>query len=134
MNFKKLFATVFLLGFMALPIFAANESCRLSPSVYKMMTAEGYNCTEGVCNFMTNYDCSTCCLINTVYNITDWAFLIIMVVAVGMIIWGAFIYLTSGGNPEATASANKRILFAAIGIIVALLAKAAPGIILSIVR
>lgn len=137
MNFKKLFATVFLLGFMALPILAANESCKLSTSVYKMMEEEGYNCTDpavGVCNFITNSDCGTCCLINTIYNVTDWAFLIIMAIAVGMIIWGAFTYLTSAGDVNATAAANKRILFAAIGIVVALLAKAAPGIVLSIVR
>ncbi|HOI60237.1 MAG TPA: pilin [Candidatus Pacearchaeota archaeon] len=132
MNFKKLFATVFLLSFMALPTLAANESCRLSDTVLNMMAEKEYNCQK-TCNFVTNSDCGTCCLINTIYNITDWAFLIIMVVAVGMIIWGAFTYLTSSGEPNAIAAANKKILFAAIGIVVALLAKAVPGIVLSIV-
>lgn len=144
MNFKKIFATLFVLGAIIFPALtlAAENGCRISDDRLDMLRGEDLKCpildgTESFCQYSTtdvNNDCGTCCLLNTVYNVVDWTFLIIIAIAVMMIIWGAFDYLTSGGDTTKLGNANKRILFAAIGIVVALLAKAVPSIVLSIVR
>lgn len=136
MNFKKIFTTVFLLGVMAMPlsaVLAANESCQLSTSVLNMMVSKGYTFCSATCNFVSTPQCGTCCLINTIYNIVDWAFIVIMAVAVGMIVWAAFLYLTSAGDTTKLGQAKDKVLYAAVGIVVALLAKALPGIVLSVV-
>jgi len=141
MNFKKIFATLFVLGAIIFPALtlAAENGCRINADRLEMFRGEGLMCpiNVNICQYSTtdvNNDCGTCCLLNTVYNVVDWTFLIIIAIAVIMIIWGAFDYLTSGGDTTKLGNANKRILFAAIGIVVALLAKAVPSIVLSIVR
>jgi hypothetical protein len=136
MNFKKLFAIIFLLGFVSIPLIALadqTESCIMSDSVLTMMQKRGYTDCSNRCNFVDTPQCGTCCLVNTIYSIADWAFIFIMAAAVIMIILGAADYLKSGGDASALQDANKKIVTAAAAIIIALLAKAVPGIVLSII-
>lgn len=76
---------------------------------------------------------ATCCLFSTINNIVNWIFLIVIAIAVLFIVIAAFMFITSGGSPEKTASARQYILFAAVGIAVALLARAVPAIVRMIV-
>ncbi len=73
-----------------------------------------------------NKDCGMCCLLNGIYNITDWVFVILMAVSSLMIIWGAVLFTTSQGNPDSVSKARQLILFAAVGIAVALFSRAVP--------
>ncbi|MDD3292763.1 MAG: hypothetical protein PHT67_01575 [Candidatus Pacebacteria bacterium] len=75
------------------------------------------------------YDCGLCCLLNSVYTVTDWIFLFLMALSALMIIIGAFNYVTSAGNPEKTKTGRDFIMYAAIGIAIALFAKAIPAIV-----
>jgi hypothetical protein len=67
------------------------------------------------------------CLIATVHYVTNWIFYLIMIIVMVMVLYGAFIFLTSSGDPTKTARATKTITFAVIGLIVALLARAVPS-------
>jgi len=69
------------------------------------------------------------CLLNTIYNVTDWIFIILMLIVVVLIITGAFMFATAGGNPEKTTTARNFILYAIIGLVVALIARAVPTIV-----
>lgn len=55
-------------------------------------------------------------------TITDALLFIVGAVAVIMLIFGGFRYVTSGGDAQAVTSAKNTILYAVIGIVVALLA------------
>lgn len=70
-----------------------------------------------------------CCLLNTLYNVTDWIFIALAAVAGIFVIIGAMTLLTSAGNSERTTSGRNYIMWAAIGLGVAFLAKAIPGIV-----
>ena len=67
-----------------------------------------------------------CCLLNGIYNITDWVFVVLMAISSLMIIWGAVLFTTSSGDPEKTGNARQLIIFAAVGIAVALFSRAVP--------
>ena len=69
------------------------------------------------------------CLLNTVYNVTDWIFILLMLIVVVLIITGAFMFATAGGNPEKTTTARNFILYAIIGLVIALIARAVPTIV-----
>jgi hypothetical protein len=69
------------------------------------------------------------CLRNTLYNITDWIFVILVALAGLMVIIGAFTLLMAAGNPEKVTSGRNYILYAAIGLIVGFLAKAIPNLV-----
>jgi len=138
MNKKILFG--FLLGAMLLSVavaplaFAAEEipeSCAIQN--YDDVIADFAECTDDatkeVCTFTEERPCGLCCLIGGIYFIADWVFAILMLMVMIFILWGAFEILTSAGSEEKFGSGRQRIMFAAIGFAVALLAKAVPGII-----
>ncbi len=56
-------------------------------------------------------------------NITNWVFIIGLVIAPIMIIVAAFIFLTSGANPSQMSTAKKIVLWTVIGLIVILIAR-----------
>ena len=66
-----------------------------------------------------------------IVTVMFWAF---MIVAVIMGIWSAFLYLTSGGDSEKVKTATKSLTYAAIAIVVAILANSFPLIVGSIFR
>lgn len=72
-------------------------------------------------------DWAVICMLHTVQYVTNWIFYIIMIVVGIMILYAAFIYLTSQGNPEGPQKANKLITYAIIGLVIALLARAIPA-------
>ncbi len=67
-------------------------------------------------------------------SIVSWMFFILSALCTIMILWGAFLYLTAGDDTEKVHTATKTITYAAIGILVALLAKALPQTIANIFR
>lgn len=54
-------------------------------------------------------------------TIIQWLYYILFIVATLMIIWAAFLYVTSKGDPTKTKTAKSMIVYAIIGMIVALL-------------
>lgn len=58
-----------------------------------------------------------------IQRIINWAFALLLILAVAFIIWAAFLYLTSGGNEEKTGTAKKYIYAAVVAIIIAALAR-----------
>jgi len=70
-----------------------------------------------------------CCLLNSVYTITDWIFIFLMAISALMIIMGAIKFTTAGGNPDSIKQGRDYIMYAAIGIAIALFARAIPSIV-----
>ncbi len=112
-------------------IFADVDGCNIGDSnATKINSALGITCptANGVCSY-TEDQCGICCVMNTVYNITTWAFVILMAISSLMIIWGAVLFTTSSGDPDKTGRARQLIIYAAVGIVVALFAQAVPLIV-----
>lgn len=65
-------------------------------------------------------------VLQTVCTVFAWAFYFLIVFAVIFVIVAAFKYLTAAGDPEKVKSAGSTLLYAAIAIGVALLARAVP--------
>ena len=80
----------------------------------------------------TTKTCGVCCVMDTVYTVTDWIFVFVVTLVIIFILWGAFQLLTAAGNPEKVKSGRDFIVFACIGMLVALLAKAIPWIVRNI--
>ena len=94
----------------------------------------GLDCelTEGVCIFGDG-DCPTCCILNSLYNVTDVIFFILLGIATIYVILGAMNLLMSAGDPSKVASGRNHIVYAMIGLLFAFLARAIPAIVKSIV-
>jgi hypothetical protein len=68
-------------------------------------------------------------ILNDLCVVFAWMFYFLIVVAVIFVIWAAFKYLLAGGDPEKVKAAGATLLYAAVAIGVALLAKAIPLVI-----
>ena len=66
-------------------------------------------------------------------NITNWMFTVFMILAVVFILLAAYKYLFSGGGEE-VAKAHKMILYSAVAVAVAILARGIIHIVESIVK
>ena len=69
------------------------------------------------------------CIINKVCGIFGYLFVILIVLAVIFVLFAAFKYLTAGGEQEKVSEANKQLIYAAVAVAVALLAKGLPLIV-----
>ena len=67
-----------------------------------------------------------------VCNILNWLYTFSLIIGVIMILIAAFQYITSNGNTEKVDNATKSILFAIVGIAIAILAKGVPFIVGSV--
>ncbi len=69
------------------------------------------------------------CLLNTVYTVTNWIFYILTLLAILMIVYGGFVYITAAGDPAKATKAKGILTFAIIGLAIALLAKFIPTLV-----
>ncbi len=83
----------------------------------------------GVCLFATTPQCGICCLLQTLYNVTDWIFVILVSIAGLFVILGAMNLIMSAGDPSKVTSGRQYVMYAVIGLIVGLLARAIPAIV-----
>ncbi len=68
-------------------------------------------------------------MMNVIYSVTNWVFFLLTILAVLMIIYGGFIYITAAGDPAKATKAKGILTFAVIGLAIALLAKFIPSLV-----
>ena len=65
--------------------------------------------------------------ISVVEGLTNWLFVILLVFAVIFIVLAGFQFIAGGGDPQQVAQARTKLIWAAVGIAVALLARGIPA-------
>jgi hypothetical protein len=68
------------------------------------------------------------CALNVIYTIVNWIFLFLVIVAIALVLMGAWDIMQSG-DPAKTVSGRNKILVAALGLLVAFAAKAVPSLV-----
>ena len=92
--------------------------------------AIGYLCDPTVTG---NEDCGMCCLLNVVYVVTNWIFYLMMIAVVILFVVAGAKYMMSSGDTEKTKSAKNTMIYAIIGLVIALIAKLVPSVVKLIV-
>ena len=72
-------------------------------------------------------------LVGLVQSLTNWLFVGFLLTAVVFVIMAAFQFLTGGGDPVSTGAARKKLMWAAIAVIIAVLARAVPLVVQKII-
>ncbi len=73
-------------------------------------------------------------LITLIENIAAWFQNIVLVIAIIMIMYAGFLWITSGGSEDKIASARKTLLWGLVGIAVVLFAYLAQSFVVSILQ
>lgn len=88
-------------------------------------------CAGGVTAVTKNW--GTCCIVDTIYNVTDWVFYVFLIGIALVVIMAGYFFLTSGGDPNKLRSAQSLLLYAGVGLTLAVLSRIVPAIIKQIV-
>jgi len=132
---KKNLISLTLIGFLAAALLIPVGVLGLtgSPGGCEITRSVGVTeCTLGTCSFdstVSSAPCGMCCLLQTVYNITDWIFVAMVALTTVFVIWGAFKILTAKDSADEVTKGRSYIMYAALGLLVAFLAKAVPQIV-----
>lgn len=81
-------------------------------------------CTDGATVSITDY--GVCCAVNSIYKVVNVAFMFLAGIAVLLFLIGAFTLMTAAGSPEKVTSGRNYILYAIVGLALAMLAKSVP--------
>ncbi len=147
---KKVLSILVLSTILAVPALAlAQDPGTVIPAGYSeggcTMKHEVRGCVDGmtIAEITGTTDCGkgdteclveACCMLDMVYTIADWIFVILLVVAALFIIWGAFGFVLSGGDPEKVTSARNKLIWALVGIIVAFISRGIVRIVAQIIQ
>ncbi len=138
---RKIFAILALVGFSVLFVAPVVLAVTPPPAVTKCtmrqdLTAAGWVSAGFKCPAVgadclfddTTKTCGSCCMLDTIYTITDWIFYILMAFGIIFIILGAFTILTAGGSPEKVNTGRSYIIYAVIGLLIGLAARGMPSL------
>lgn len=148
---KKFLSIITLTGFaviLALPMMVSaqppaqiSECCVLKVSVTS--GANSYSAGDivgapnGYCAYGTitkpTIEWGSICLMSTIGNATNWVFYIFSALAVIFIVIGGITMMTAAGDPEKFKTGRLYVLYAVIGVVIGLLAKALPAILRGII-
>ncbi|MDO8663587.1 MAG: pilin [Candidatus Wildermuthbacteria bacterium] len=145
---RKILSALILLSILAFAVVPLVASAQTGPQecckIKKTLTVGDKTCTPPAENVVgpsltatCDFGAPTClserwgifCALSTLNTIIDWIFTVMVILAVLFSILGAFNLLTGAGSPEKVTSGRNYILYAAIGLVVALISRAIPGIV-----
>jgi hypothetical protein len=72
-------------------------------------------------------------MLDAVYTIVDWIFIGLVALVALFTILGAFDILTAAGDPEKVSKGRGKIMYAMIGLAVALLSRAVPSLVKALI-
>lgn len=94
-------------------------------SIASIVALAGFPLAAGAVSFFdpgTTLGLTSADLVTTVINIINWALGLLAIIAVALIIYGGYYWLTAAGNEERVTKAKKIILNTVIGLVIILLA------------
>ncbi len=107
-----------------------SNNCR----VWRNMSGVLPECTAtGNCSLTSAEPCAICCMLSLVFYVTDLLFIFVMALAVIFILLAAYNILSAAGDPAKVTTGRQMIIYAAIGVAVALVAKILPFAIKAII-
>ena len=110
-----------------------SEKIETAPSgLVEDGTNKVFYCAEGASpadGFVPIEGWGLVCLLNTVYNVTNWIFYLMMVAVVIVFVIAGAKYMMSSGDAEKTKGAKGMMIYGIVGLVIALIAKLVPSVV-----
>ena len=107
-----------------------EQTCKLNHDV-RWLGNKYTACRKGATVGVATY--GPCCIANSVLNVVMWLFYGLVIIALIFMFIGAYQILTAGGNPDKVTLGRKYIMWAVVGLVLALLAFIIPRIVLTLI-
>ncbi|MDD4409609.1 MAG: hypothetical protein PHW52_03100 [Candidatus Pacebacteria bacterium] len=106
------------------------DGCTISDDNLTKLAEMGITTCESRCRYANaDNQCGACCILNAIFNLTDWLFIGLMAISALMIMYGAFLFVTAGQEPAKADKGRQLLLFACIGIAIAFFSRALPSLV-----
>lgn len=139
---KKILAGLLLAGLVAMALPSVGlvqagppepvEGCYVSDEIQNQYSDACGQCGNQYTADSAGPNCqAACCILTMVTWAGDWFFWIVLGIALIMLIYGAFMFVTAGGSEERAGTARKILIYAVIGIAIAYLARVIIAMVLS---
>lgn len=133
MKIKKIIPSLILISLLVLlvaPVITVNAAEMVERCTIRNSKTSGVSGCSGLAvNSTPSYaDYAICCIMDKIYQITDWIFTVLIAIAIIFVLVGGFFIITAGGDAEKVTKGRTYIMYALIGFIVAVLAKALPNV------
>jgi hypothetical protein len=129
---KKIIPGLILISLLALlvaPVTVKAQAMVDACTIRNSKTSAVLGCTGlGVGSSALYVDYAICCLMDKIYQVADWIFLILMALVIIFILYGGFLIITAGGSEEKVTKGKTYITWALVGFVIAILARALPNI------
>lgn len=131
---KKILSTLFLLSLSIIlltSVVLAQEQLPTACTIRRNTGIAGCPGVGAISTYDTDYAGvrgAMCCAVSAIYYTTDWIFLILLLVAVIVGVLGGLTIVTAAGDAAKVTTGRNYIMYAIVGVAVALLARAIPGI------
>jgi len=127
---KKHLISLALIGILTVALFPVAALGVEGPPAGCTITRDmGISECSGSCSFNESSNCGMCCLLQSIYNITDWLFVFLVALTTVYVVMGAMKILMARDSAEEVDKGRKYIMYAALGLLVAFLAKAVPQVV-----
>lgn len=119
-----------MLSLLAAPVALAQDAIPDKCTMRHTIAAGDLTCpASGQPCLVSDDKCGMCCILNSIFTVTDWIFYLLTLFVVIMIIFGGFSIITASGDPEKAAKGRSILTYAIIGLAIALLAKLIPSLV-----
>jgi hypothetical protein len=118
---KKIFLALLMASLLAVPFLGLAQS--IMPNGNDASVGTGLNVN------MVNKP-----IANVLGTVANYVIGVLLIVAVFYVLWAAYTFMTSAGEADKVSEARKRIMYAGIGVVVALLAKGIISLVLNAVN
>lgn len=131
-NFLLLILIVFLFNLITPNITSAQilggpiNNCTLKHDLREVVALCSNGATVGP---VTPKEWALCCIIDAVFTVSDIVFNILIALVILVVLYGAYLFLTAGGNPQKVQQGQSAMLWGLAGLLVALLAKAIASLV-----
>jgi hypothetical protein len=127
---KKIIPSLILISLLALVAVPMVVNGQAMVTSCTIRTTEVTQLTEcaGVPSSAPYDEWAICCIMDRIYMITNWIFILLMALAVIFVLYGGFLIIAAGGSEERVLKGRSFIMWAVVGFAIAILAKALPKI------
>ena len=75
----------------------------------------------------------TICLLNSLYNVTNWIFFFFLAIAILIGVLSGYMFMTAAGDPGKVEKARALLMYMTIGLVIAAVAKVIPTLVRTVV-
>ena len=87
----------------------------------------------GVTIDVESQEWGTICLLNSLYNVTNWIFFFFLAIAILIGVLAGYMFMTAAGDPGKVEKARNLLMYMAIGLVIAAIAKVIPTLVRTVV-